>query len=256
MRDRSRPHILIADDHAVFAEALRALLEKTFVVVGIVPDGRALVSEATRLNPDLVVIDVGMPFLNGLEAARRMREQAPNIKLVFLTMRDDPNLAAAALELKRVGFVLKHSAARELLTAIETLLLSSEGAPNTMVARAMMEKKAIVSNDSQSDPQLLLAERYAKSGVRSVAVLPLIASNESVGVLALYANEIEFFHEEEMKLLTAFYDFNPPTLACQSVKLSEPRRRNPFPDPVAITVREPAGAVVSMKNEKRSGRPR
>jgi diguanylate cyclase (GGDEF)-like protein/PAS domain S-box-containing protein len=90
----------------------------------------------------------------------------------------------------------------ELLTAIETLLLSSEGAPNTMVARAMMEKKAIVSNDSQSDPQVLLGERYAKSGVRSVAVLPLIASNESVGVLALYANEIEFFHEEEIKLLT------------------------------------------------------
>jgi PAS domain S-box-containing protein/diguanylate cyclase (GGDEF)-like protein len=90
----------------------------------------------------------------------------------------------------------------ELLTAIETLLLSSEGAPITMVARAMMGKKAIVSNDSQSDPQVLLGERYAKSGVRSVAVLPLIASNESVGVLALYANEIEFFHEEEIKLLT------------------------------------------------------
>jgi diguanylate cyclase (GGDEF)-like protein len=71
-----------------------------------------------------------------------------------------------------------------------------------MVVRAMMGQKAIVSNDSQSDPQVLLGERYAKSGVRSVAVLPLIASNESVGVLALYVNEIEFFHEEEIKLLT------------------------------------------------------
>jgi len=90
----------------------------------------------------------------------------------------------------------------ELLTAIETLLLSSEGAPNTMVVRAMMERRAIVSNDSQSDPQVLLGERYTKSGVRSVAVLPLIASNEPVGVLALYAGEIEFFHEEEIKLLT------------------------------------------------------
>jgi diguanylate cyclase (GGDEF)-like protein/PAS domain S-box-containing protein len=90
----------------------------------------------------------------------------------------------------------------QLLTAIESLLLSSEGAPNTMVARAMMEKRAIVSNDSQSDPQVLLGERYTKSGVRSVAVLPLIASNEPVGVLALYASEMEFFHEEEIKLLT------------------------------------------------------
>ena len=120
--DRSRPRLLIADDHAIFAEALRVLLEKTYLVVGMVADGRALVSEASRLKPDLVVLDVGMPLLNGLDAARRLREQAPNIKLVFLTMKDDPNLAAAALELRRVGFVLKHSAARELLTAIELVL--------------------------------------------------------------------------------------------------------------------------------------
>jgi len=120
--DRSRPHLLIADDHAIFAEALRVLLEKTYLVVGIVADGRSLVSEATRLKPDVVVVDVGMPLLNGLDAARRLREQAPNIKVVFLTMSDDPNLAAAALELRRVGFVLKHSASRELLTAIELVL--------------------------------------------------------------------------------------------------------------------------------------
>jgi|SRR5271170_973591 len=121
-QNRSRPHLLIADDHAIFAEALRGLLEKTYFVVGIVADGRALVSEATRLKPDVVVVDVGMPLLNGLDAARRIREQAPNIKLVFLTMKDDPNLAAAALELRKVGFVLKHSAAQELLTAIEHVL--------------------------------------------------------------------------------------------------------------------------------------
>jgi diguanylate cyclase (GGDEF)-like protein/PAS domain S-box-containing protein len=90
----------------------------------------------------------------------------------------------------------------ELLTAIKGMLSSSEGAPNTMVARAMMDKKAIVSNDSQSDPQVLLGKKYAEAGVRSMAVLPLIASNEAVGVLALYASEIEFFHEEEIKLLT------------------------------------------------------
>src|SRR5271154_4449279 len=120
--DKSRPHLLIADDHAIFAEALRVLLEKTYSVVGIVADGRALVSEAARLKPDVAVVDVGMPLLNGLDAARRVREQAPNIRLVFLTMTDDPNLAAAALELRRVGFVLKHSAARELLTAIEHVL--------------------------------------------------------------------------------------------------------------------------------------
>jgi DNA-binding NarL/FixJ family response regulator len=120
--DKSRPRLLIADDHAIFAESLRMLLEKTYAVLGIVADGRSLVSEATRLQPDVVVVDVGMPILNGLDAARRVRERDPNIKIVFLTMKDDPNLAAAALELRKVGFVLKHSAARELLTAIEHVL--------------------------------------------------------------------------------------------------------------------------------------
>jgi diguanylate cyclase (GGDEF)-like protein/PAS domain S-box-containing protein len=90
----------------------------------------------------------------------------------------------------------------DLLTAIKDVLSSSERVPVTMVARAMREKKAIVSNDSQSDPQVLLGKKYAECGVRSVAVLPLMASNEPVGVLALYASEIEFFHEEEIKLLT------------------------------------------------------
>jgi diguanylate cyclase (GGDEF)-like protein/PAS domain S-box-containing protein len=90
----------------------------------------------------------------------------------------------------------------ELLTAIKDMLSLSECAPNTMVARAMREKETIVSNDSQSDPQVLLGARYAESGVRSLAVLPLIVSNEAVGALALYAGEIEFFHEEELKLLT------------------------------------------------------
>ena len=120
--DRSRPRLLIADDHTIFAESLRLLLEKTFAVVGIVADGRALMSEATRLKPDVVVVDFAMPLLNGLDAAQRVREQAPNIKIVFLTMMDDPNLAAAAMELGRVGFVLKSSAAQELLTAIDHVL--------------------------------------------------------------------------------------------------------------------------------------
>jgi diguanylate cyclase (GGDEF)-like protein len=90
----------------------------------------------------------------------------------------------------------------ELLSAVKDVLSSSERAPVTMVARAMRENKAIVSNDSQSDPQVLLGKKYAECGVRSAAVLPLVASNEPVGVLALYASEIEFFHEEEIKLLT------------------------------------------------------
>jgi len=118
----TRLHILIADDHIIFADGLRLLLEKHYNVVGTVADGRALVAEAVRLRPDVIVVDVGMPLLNGFDAASRVREQLPKVKIVFLTMQDNPNLAAAALELGSAGFVLKHSTGSELLKAIEQVL--------------------------------------------------------------------------------------------------------------------------------------
>ncbi len=114
--------LLIADDHVMFAEALKLYLEKTYAVLGVVPDGRAMQAEAMRLRPDLIVADIGMPSLNGLDAARRIKEQAPNIKFVFLTMQADPNLAAAALELGPIGFVLKQSPGKELLQAIDQVI--------------------------------------------------------------------------------------------------------------------------------------
>jgi len=118
----SRPRFLIADDHAIFAEALKVYLEPKYPVLAIVSDGRALVESAGKLKPDVVIVDVAMPLLNGLDAARRIREQLPQTKFVFLTMRDDANLAAAVLELGPVAFVLKHSTGPELLTAIEHVL--------------------------------------------------------------------------------------------------------------------------------------
>ncbi len=114
-----RPSLLIADDHAIFSDALRSLLEKTYKVIGMVADGRALVTEALRLKPDVIIVDVGMPLLNGFDAACRIREQLPKVPLVFLTMQNDPNLAAAALQLGNVGFVLKSAAFEELLTALD-----------------------------------------------------------------------------------------------------------------------------------------
>jgi DNA-binding NarL/FixJ family response regulator len=116
------PRFLLADDHAMFAEALRVFLEKTYTVVGVALNGRAMVAEAMRLRPDVVVVDVGMPLLNGLDAAKRVRAQVPTVKFIFLTMQDNPNLAAAALELGPIAFVLKHSAGSELLKAIDHVL--------------------------------------------------------------------------------------------------------------------------------------
>jgi len=118
----SRPRFLIADDHAIFAEALKVYLEPKYPVLAIVSDGRALVESARELKPDVVIVDVAMPLLNGLDAARKVREESPQTKFVFLTMRDDANLAAAVLELGSVAFVLKHSTGPELLTAIDHVL--------------------------------------------------------------------------------------------------------------------------------------
>jgi diguanylate cyclase (GGDEF)-like protein/PAS domain S-box-containing protein len=88
-----------------------------------------------------------------------------------------------------------------LLTAIKGILSSSEGAPSTMVAQAIREKKAVVSNNSRTDSRVLFGKQYAESGVCSMAIMPLIVAEEAVGVLALYAGQVEFFHEEELKLL-------------------------------------------------------
>ena len=119
----ARPRILLADDHTMVIEGIRSLLEeKGHDVVGVVSDGRALVDAAPRLKPDVVILDISMPLLNGFDAAARLKQLLPKVKIVFLTMKDDPNLAAAVLGLGPVGYVLKHSAASELLTAITEVL--------------------------------------------------------------------------------------------------------------------------------------
>jgi DNA-binding NarL/FixJ family response regulator len=120
---QSSPRFLIADDHAIFAETFKSFLELTYPVVGIVGDGRALIEEANRLNPDVIIVDIGLPLLNGFEAARRIHQTSPTTKFVILTMQDDPNLAAAALqELGPIGFVLKRSGGAEVMRAIDSVL--------------------------------------------------------------------------------------------------------------------------------------
>jgi DNA-binding NarL/FixJ family response regulator len=115
-----RPRLLLADDHVMVTEALRSLLEdEGYLVVGVVSDGRALLAAAQNLRPDFVVLDIGMPLMNGLDAAAGLRRALPKVGIVFLTMKDDCNLAAAVLGLGPVGYVLKHSAASELLTALK-----------------------------------------------------------------------------------------------------------------------------------------
>jgi DNA-binding NarL/FixJ family response regulator len=164
--ESSFPRLLIADDHAIFAESLRASLEKTFAIVGITLDGRTTVEEAVRLAPDVVIVDIGMPLLNGLDAARRIRDRDPHVKFVFLTMQDDPNLAAAALELGHVAFVLKHSGVSELQKAIEHVLRGQEYMTPKLRAEDWTETKARVRQFSRelTQRQRDIVQLFAEGG--------------------------------------------------------------------------------------------
>jgi DNA-binding NarL/FixJ family response regulator len=118
----TRPRILMADDHLMLLEAFKALLEPDFEVVGAVTDGRTLLEEFSRLNPDVVLLDVAMPLLNGLDAGRQLKAQRRSVKLIYLTMNPDPDLAGEALRLGASGYVLKSSAVQELKQAIQEAL--------------------------------------------------------------------------------------------------------------------------------------
>jgi len=117
-----RPRVLLADDHPIVLEGLRHLLEPGFDIVGEAANGRALVAAARKLRPDVIVADISMPLLNGIEAARQIRKLNRKVKIVFLTMHSDPAYAVAALCAGGSGYVLKRSAAAELLEAIRESL--------------------------------------------------------------------------------------------------------------------------------------
>ena len=112
------PRVLIADDHAIVAEGLRRVLEDHFELVGIVGDGPSLLAAAIDLRPDIVIVDISMPGFDGLEAVRRMRAQGVESKVIMLTMFADVDVAEAAFAAGANGYVVKHSAADELFTAI------------------------------------------------------------------------------------------------------------------------------------------
>ncbi len=117
-----RPRIILADDHSLILTGISTLIADHFDVVGQVDDGRALVQEALRLKPDLIILDVTMPLLNGIDAARQIRNTWPAAKLLFLTMHSDTLYLRNALEVGASGYLLKSSAAEELLDAVRAVL--------------------------------------------------------------------------------------------------------------------------------------
>lgn len=114
-----RPRVLLGDDHAMFSEGLRTILEPHCQVVGTAEDGRELIAAAEQLKPDVIVMDISMPQLNGIGAARKLQKMADAPKIVFLTMHADPTFATEAFRAGAVGYVLKSSPGSEIVTAIQ-----------------------------------------------------------------------------------------------------------------------------------------
>jgi DNA-binding NarL/FixJ family response regulator len=117
-----RTRVLLADDHLMLVGALKSVLEPKYEVVGLVTDGRALLEAAERLQPDIIVTDIAMPRLNGLDAARKLKEKTPGIKLIFITMNPDPFLVREAFRAGASAFLLKQEACSGLPAAIEQVL--------------------------------------------------------------------------------------------------------------------------------------
>lgn len=113
-----RPTILLADDHTMFMEGLKGLLQDEFELLGTVENGELLLETARRLDPDVIILDISMPVLNGFDAARELRKRGTGAKIIFLTMHADTGLVAEAVRCGASGYVVKHSAGKDLITAI------------------------------------------------------------------------------------------------------------------------------------------
>ena len=159
----NRPRLLLADDHTMFSQGLQSLLEDEFDLVGAVADGHALVEAARRLNPDVIIVDISMPVMNGLDAVRQLQKQGVTAKVIFLTMHADDRLLAEAFKCGGSGYVLKQSAGEELIAGIRqvlagnkyvTPLIASEWAEN--VGKRVGETKLTLTPRQREVLQLVI----------------------------------------------------------------------------------------------------
>jgi DNA-binding NarL/FixJ family response regulator len=188
----NRPRILMADDHLMLLEAFKAMLEPDYDVVGTATDGRTLLDEFSRLNPDVVLLDVAMPLLNGLDAGRQLKAQRRSVKLIYLTMNPDPDLAGEALRLGASGYVLKSSAAQELKQAIQEALRGRS------YITPLITRDVVGSLIQQKTPRHELTTRQRE-------VLQLLAEGKSMkevaALLDISPRTVEFHKYRIMELL-------------------------------------------------------
>ena len=168
----TKPRVLLADDHRMVAEGLKGLLAEEFELAGIVEDGRALVKAARELRPDVIVADISMPHLNGIDALTQLKRDNPKVRVVLLTMHRDVAYARRALEAGALGFVLKHSAPAELVLALHAALQGRTFISPDLAAEVFRSR-----NDKKSDPMATMTPRQRE-------ILQLLAEGKSAKEIA------------------------------------------------------------------------
>jgi DNA-binding NarL/FixJ family response regulator len=183
--------ILLADDHTLTLEGIRAVVATHHEIVGVVADGRAVVEAALRLQPDLVVLDITMPLLNGIDAAVQIRKSQPEVKMLFVTMHVNPAYLEAALNAGGSGYVLKSAAGEELLDAIDNVMKGRLYVSPSLSS----EKLERIDNPSRAAATLRLTTRERE-------VLQLLAegrANKEISFLLTISIKTVAFHRENIK---------------------------------------------------------
>jgi DNA-binding NarL/FixJ family response regulator len=182
-----RARVLLVDDHRMLVEGLKGLLADEFDLVGVAEDGRAMVAEARRLRPDVVVADVSMPHLNGIDALALLKKDNPEIKVVFLTMHQNAAYARRALDAGASGYVLKHSAPVELVLAIQAALRGATFVTPALTAEVLKEVQHGSRHTADTSGSLTLRQRE---------ILQLLAEGRSAKEIArtlgISARTVEF----------------------------------------------------------------
>jgi len=193
---RNLPRIIIADDHTLVAEACKKLLESDYEIVATVADGRSLVRAAAESKPHLIIVDVSMPLLNGLDAGQQIKELVPSIKLVYLTMNNDADLAAEAFRRGASGYLLKTCAASELAIAVREVL-RGKSYLSPMIAKDTVD--FLLRQDRK------LIEEGQRLTERQREVLQLLAEGkcmkEVAGVLNVTTRTVAFHKYRIMEVL-------------------------------------------------------
>jgi DNA-binding NarL/FixJ family response regulator len=191
-----KPRLLLADDHTLLLEGIRLMLEPEFDLVGSVEDGQALLAAAKRLKPDVILLDISMPLLNGIDAARKLRKVLPSARLIFLTMHGNSDYVAEAFRAGAMGYLLKRAAASELIMAIRAVLKGHH------YVSPLVTRNALELLISSSKPAGKFSDALTP---RQREVLQLVAEGRSrkeiSGILNISVKTVEFHKRQLMQKL-------------------------------------------------------